>query len=127
MRLRSDVKRVISLYMQGRKQLLDGFIPQLTGLRAALERCPVFATHCFVRSSILFVYDHATNKTALRMIDLSKPHAAGSDGSGAPIRLDHRTPYAEGSNSEDGYLTGLDTLIELCNELNAEARPGSIN
>jgi hypothetical protein len=31
-------------------------------------------------------------------------------------RLDHRTPWVEG-NEEDGYLFGLDRMIEIFDEL----------
>lgn len=59
-----------------------------------------------VGSSLLFVHD-ASGKASIWMIDFGKtvplPH---------PMTLNHRTPWVEG-NREDGYLWGMDNLIEI--------------
>ena len=62
-----------------------------------------------IGSSLLFVYDK--QQTSVHIIDFGKttPLPAG-------VRVDHRSPWRE-ANHEDGYLFGLDNLIELWREL----------
>lgn len=59
-----------------------------------------------IGSSLLFVYD-SSGLTGIHMIDFGKtiqlPQGAN---------VDHRSEWVEG-NHEDGYLWGLDNLIEL--------------
>lgn len=59
-----------------------------------------------VGSSLLFVHD-ASGKARVWMIDFGKTVPLQ-----APQTLDHRTPWLEG-NREDGYLLGLDNLIDI--------------
>ena len=72
--------------------------------------CQFIRDHCcflqVVGSSLLFVHD-ASGQARVWMIDFGKtvllpPHQT----------LDHRTPWKEG-NREDGYLWGLDNLIDI--------------
>lgn len=79
--------------------------------RAALFTCltsPVLPVpHSqVVGSSLLFVHD-ASGKARVWMIDFGKTVPLPE-----PQTLDHRTPWVEG-NREDGYLWGLDNLIDI--------------
>lgn len=67
------------------------------------------ATYIFLQvvgSSLLFVHDWM-GRTGVWMIDFGKTAALPPD-----LTLDHRTPWVEG-NREDGYLWGLDNLIDI--------------
>lgn len=63
-----------------------------------------------VGSSLLFVHD-ASGKARVWMIDFGKT---------VPLpdhqTLDHRTAWVEG-NREDGYLVGLDNLIDILSSM----------
>lgn len=63
-----------------------------------------------VGSSLLFVHD-ASGKARVWMIDFGKTVLLP-----APRTLDHRTPWVEG-NREDGYLWGLDNLIDILSSM----------
>uniref|UniRef100_A0A3P8S8Q6 Kinase n=1 Tax=Amphiprion percula TaxID=161767 RepID=A0A3P8S8Q6_AMPPE len=67
-----------------------------------------------VGSSLLFVHDW-TGKTGVWMIDFGKTVSLPTHHT-----LDHRTPWAEG-NREDGYLWGLDNLIDVLTDIFGEA------
>ena len=105
--------------MQKRREVLTSFLAEMKELRTTLEGCDVFLEHSFIRSSLLFVYDAESNRTRVRMIDF--PHTVRPvDAAGAPRRLDHRSPWEKG-NHEDGYLTGVDNIIDIFEELLAAA------
>lgn len=63
-----------------------------------------------IGSSLLFVYDNSGLAT-IHMIDFGKttPLPPG-------LTITHRTEWTEGTH-EDGYLYGLDNLIEIWREL----------
>ena len=119
---REQVRCVIAQYLQRRRELLMAFVRQLRKLRSTLEACAVFRTHTFIRSSILFVYDAVSHRPQLRIIDLPKTSAAGLDANGQPLTLNHRSVWRE-ENHEDGYLTGLDNLVNIFDELLAAEMP----
>jgi len=104
------VQEVIQLYVQQRRQLLESFLPQLRHLRSTLEACDTFMQHEFVRTSVLLVYSNATNSTSVHIIDLTRvSHLGGT-------RITHRNEWEPG-NHEDGYLVGLDNLINQFEEV----------
>ena len=63
-----------------------------------------------IGSSLLFVYD-STDLCSVHLIDFGKTISLPSG-----ISIDHRSQWEEG-NHEDGYLWGLDNLIELWRDL----------
>uniref|UniRef100_A0A3Q3L8R5 Kinase n=1 Tax=Labrus bergylta TaxID=56723 RepID=A0A3Q3L8R5_9LABR len=109
-------------YMQWRETLsstttlgfrIEGFrwdLQRLKQLRQVLEASDFFKSHEVVGSSLLFVHDW-TGSTGVWMIDFGKTAALPSH-----LMLDHRTPWEEG-NREDGYLWGLDNLIDILSNM----------
>ncbi|XP_007251078.2 inositol-trisphosphate 3-kinase Cb [Astyanax mexicanus] len=103
---REQVMKALDDFVDGNKQILRSYLQRLKELRSGLETSEFFRSHEVVGSSLLFVHD-ASGQARVWMIDFGKtvplpPHQT----------LDHRTPWAEG-NREDGYLWGLDNLVEI--------------
>ena len=68
--------------------------------------CCLFISLQVIGSSLLFVYD-SNGQVSISMIDFGKTLPL-PDG----VIIGHRTQWQEG-NHEDGYLFGLDNLIEV--------------
>ncbi|KAG8008325.1 Inositol-trisphosphate 3-kinase C [Nibea albiflora] len=103
---RDQVMEALDNFVESNTQIVLGYLRRLKQLRQVLEASDFFRTHEVVGSSLLFVHDW-TGMTGVWMIDFGKTVALPSQ-----ITLDHRTPWVEG-NREDGYLWGLDNLIDI--------------
>ncbi|KAM9358831.1 inositol-trisphosphate 3-kinase Cb [Symphorus nematophorus] len=103
---REQVMQALEDFVAGNTQILKLYLQRLEELRSVLEQSQFFRTHEVVGSSLLFVHD-ASGKARVWMIDFGKTVPLP-----APRMLDHRTPWVEG-NREDGYLWGLDNLIDI--------------
>ncbi|XP_067275177.1 inositol-trisphosphate 3-kinase Cb [Pseudorasbora parva] len=107
---KEQVMKALVDFVDGNTQLLRSYLLRLEELRSALETSEFFKTHEVVGSSLLFVHD-ASGLARVWMIDFGKTIPLPP-----PQTLDHRTPWAEG-NREDGYLWGLDNLIQIFSEM----------
>uniref|UniRef100_A0A4X2M0E7 Kinase n=1 Tax=Vombatus ursinus TaxID=29139 RepID=A0A4X2M0E7_VOMUR len=105
-----QVTRVLEDFVDGDRNLLRKYVKRLEELRGTLENSPFFQTHEVVGSSLLFVHDR-TGLAKVWMIDFGKTVPLP-----APQTLSHRLPWEEG-NHEDGYLWGLDNVIQLLDRL----------
>ncbi|XP_023260762.1 inositol-trisphosphate 3-kinase C-like [Seriola lalandi dorsalis] len=103
---REQVMQALEDFVDGNTQILKLYLQRLEDLRSVLEQSQFFRTHEVVGSSLLFVHD-ASGKARVWMIDFGKTVPLPD-----PRTLDHRTPWLEG-NREDGYLWGLDNLIDI--------------
>eukprot|EP00038_Savillea_parva_P002574 m.115560 g.115560 ORF g.115560 m.115560 type:complete len:496 (-) comp10882_c1_seq2:1488-2975(-) len=106
---RKEVEEVIESFLPPpdssvRRDIVDGLIGVLKELRAALEMSTFFMEHEFIGSSLLILYDRTGTKGAW-MIDFGKTTKVDR-----PIT--HMKPWELG-NHEDGYLLGLDALIDI--------------
>lgn len=103
---KEQVMKALEDFVEGNTKILKLYLHQLEELKSVLEKSPFFRTHEVVGSSLLFVHD-ASVKARVWMIDFGKTVPLPE-----PQTLDHRTPWVEG-NREDGYLWGLDNLIDI--------------
>lgn len=103
---REQVREALDNFVDSNATIVWGYLIRLKQLRQVLEASEFFKAHEVVGSSLLFVHDW-TGRTGVWMIDFGKTAALPSH-----LTLDHRTPWVEG-NREDGYLWGLDNLIEI--------------
>uniref|UniRef100_A0A3Q3EH13 Kinase n=1 Tax=Labrus bergylta TaxID=56723 RepID=A0A3Q3EH13_9LABR len=107
---REQVIEALDNFVDSNTTILWGYLRRLKQLRQVLEASDFFKSHEVVGSSLLFVHDW-TGSTGVWMIDFGKTAALPSH-----LMLDHRTPWEEG-NREDGYLWGLDNLIDILSNM----------
>lgn len=85
------------------------YIQRLKAIRATLQRSDFFQTHEVIGSSLLFVHDR--NQASIWMIDFAKTVSLPM---GANIT--HINEWIVG-NHEDGYLIGINNLIQIFEEI----------
>lgn len=105
-RTKEDVDKVFTEFIGDDDQIRKKYIRRLKAIGATLESSPFFRSHEVVGSSLLFVHD-ADGQASVWMIDFGKttPLQEG-------MWLNHRTAWEEG-NHEDGYLWGLDNMVDI--------------
>ncbi|XP_063287188.1 inositol-trisphosphate 3-kinase C isoform X1 [Pelobates fuscus] len=103
---RDEIVRALEDFVDGNKLILKNYLVRLKDLRTELEKSDFFKSHEVVGSSLLFVHD-SSGLAKVWMIDFGKTVRL-------PYKqtLNHRSPWVEG-NREDGYLWGLDNLINI--------------
>lgn len=87
------------------------YLQRLKTIRATLKSSPFFATHEMVGSSLLFVHD--AKNAGIWMIDFAKTLPLPQ----SLPRIHHDTEWQVG-NHEDGYLIGVNNLIDIFEEIN---------
>ena len=105
----AELQATLKAFLQDRQPLTLELVDRLEALRSALELSEWFRTHEIVGSSLLITYDMATPAhapPAVWMIDFANVSEVD-----ASVTLTHRTPWEKG-NREEGYLLGLDNLID---------------
>lgn len=107
---REQVTEAFQDFVKGNKNILTSYLSRLKALRDTLEVSTFFKTHEVIGSSLLFVHDK-NEKAKVWMIDFGKttPLQEGQT-------LSHRATWEEG-NREDGYLFGLDHLIDIIQDM----------
>ncbi|KAK9411962.1 inositol-trisphosphate 3-kinase B [Crotalus adamanteus] len=109
-RTKEQVMDAFREFTKGNHNILNSYRNRLKGIHDTLEASPFFKTHEVIGSSLLFIHDKR-EQAKVWMIDFGKttPLPEGQV-------LQHNVPWIEG-NREDGYLWGLDNLIEILTEL----------
>lgn len=109
-RSKEDVTQVFKDFIEGNKNIINSYITRLEEIKRALKASEFFKKHEVIGSSLLFIHDH-TERAEVWLIDFGKTTAL-PDGQ----YLDHYRPWEEG-NREDGYLWGLDNLLQTLSSL----------
>ncbi|XP_062916439.1 inositol-trisphosphate 3-kinase C-like [Mobula hypostoma] len=105
-KLKEQVMAALEDFVDSNKNILKKYLTRLKDLRIALEGSEFFRTHEVVGSSLLFVHDDS-GMAKVWMIDFGKTMLLPDQET-----LNHRVAWEEG-NREDGYLWGLDNLINI--------------
>ncbi|KAK8729339.1 hypothetical protein OTU49_008773 [Cherax quadricarinatus] len=113
-RSREEVVGTMSGFLKGRESTKRQVLERLAHLRRVFTDSPFFQKHEVIGSSILIIYDD--EKAGVWMIDFAKtvPVPEG-------IKISHRKPWKLG-NHEEGYLTGIDNLIKVVEEVPTKTR-----
>ncbi|CAB4060044.1 ITPK [Lepeophtheirus salmonis] len=85
------------------------YLERLKKIRQALDKSEFFKNHELIGSSLLFVHDD--DKASIWMIDFGKTVQIPES-----LSIDHKSPWEVG-NHEDGYLIGMDNLINIFERL----------
>lgn len=107
---REQVTEAFREFTQGNPNILITYRDRLKDIRATLEISPFFKCHEVIGSSLLFIHDKK-EQAKVWMIDFGKTTPL-PDGQ----TLQHDVPWQEG-NREDGYLSGLNNLIDILTEM----------
>ncbi|XP_004641227.1 inositol-trisphosphate 3-kinase B [Octodon degus] len=111
---REQVTEAFREFTKGNYNILVAYRDRLKAIRTTLEVSPFFKCHEVIGSSLLFIHDKK-EQAKVWMIDFGKttPLPEGQT-------LQHDVPWQEG-NREDGYLSGLNNLIEILTEMSQDA------
>ncbi|XP_006871343.1 PREDICTED: inositol-trisphosphate 3-kinase B [Chrysochloris asiatica] len=103
---REQVTEAFREFTKGNQNILIAYRDRLKDIRTTLEVSPFFKCHEVIGSSLLFIHDKK-EQAKVWMIDFGKttPLPEGQT-------LRHDVPWQEG-NREDGYLSGLNNLIDI--------------
>jgi len=106
---REEIKKHFANFVEGYPDAGKMYIERLIKLREALQFSKFFNKHEVIGSSILFV--HNESKSNIWMIDFGKTKELPED-----LEIDHNSAWEVG-NHEDGYLIGLDNIIDLLRQI----------
>ncbi|XP_030382399.1 inositol-trisphosphate 3-kinase B isoform X2 [Scaptodrosophila lebanonensis] len=108
---REQIKAAFSEFLSGFAHILPRYIQRLRAIRATLDVSEFFKTHEVIGSSLLFVHDNT--HASVWLIDFAKTVELPAD-----LHIDHNSAWKVG-NHEDGYLIGINNLIDIFVELQA--------
>jgi len=110
---REAVQSTLAIFLNRCPNVKRDLLSRLKYIREKFQDSSFFQTHEVVGSSILIIYD--SKHVGAWMIDFAKTLSL-PDG----VNVTHRKLWQQG-NHEEGYLTGIDNLIEAIETLNIDA------
>ncbi|BES93066.1 inositol-trisphosphate 3-kinase [Nesidiocoris tenuis] len=117
-RTHSQIKEAFTDFTNGFPHAVPKYIKRLKAIKATLEISNFFLSHEMIGSSLLFVHDQKTANVWL--IDFAKTLELPPK-----MKIDHNSSWVVG-NHEDGYLIGINNLINIFTEMAAEQQTQSI-
>ncbi|XP_073834750.1 inositol-trisphosphate 3-kinase A-like isoform X3 [Musca autumnalis] len=109
---REQIKAAFKEFVSGFPHAMPRYLQRLRAIRATLECSDFFRSHEVIGSSLLFVHDR--NQANVWLIDFAKTvHLPENH------FISHSSTWKVG-NHEDGYLIGINNLIEIYTELEME-------
>ncbi|XP_026837853.1 inositol-trisphosphate 3-kinase A isoform X4 [Drosophila erecta] len=108
---REQIKLAFLEFLSGHPHILPRYIQRLRAIRATLAVSEFFQTHEVIGSSLLFVHDQT--HASIWLIDFAKTVELPPQ-----LQIDHYSAWKVG-NHEDGYLIGINNLIDIFVELQA--------
>ncbi|XP_026195479.1 inositol-trisphosphate 3-kinase A [Anabas testudineus] len=112
-RSKQNVTQVFKDFVGGNSSILKSYLRRLSEIRQALQTSEFFKIHEVIGSSLLFIHDH-TGNAQVWIIDFGKTTALPEGQT-----LNHAISWKEG-NREDGYLWGLENLINTLESISNE-------
>ncbi|XP_026163374.1 inositol-trisphosphate 3-kinase A [Mastacembelus armatus] len=112
-RSKQAVIQVFKDFTGGDINITKSYLSRLMAIQQALKTSEFFKRHEVIGSSLLFIHDH-TGKAEVWIIDFGKTTAIPEG-----MMLKHDIPWQEG-NREDGYLWGLENLIQTLESVSTE-------
>ncbi|XP_075156151.1 inositol-trisphosphate 3-kinase A-like isoform X2 [Haematobia irritans] len=114
---REQIKAAFREFISGFPHAMPRYLQRLRAIRATLECSDFFRSHEVIGSSLLFVHDR--KQANVWLIDFAKTvHLPENH------FIDHSSTWKVG-NHEDGYLIGINNLIEIYSELEMEINTAS--
>ncbi|XP_050059106.1 inositol-trisphosphate 3-kinase A isoform X2 [Aphis gossypii] len=108
---RDQVIEAFRDFVAGFPHVIPKYIARLRVIRDMLMESKFFTTHEVIGSSLLFVHD--SKNANIWLIDFAKTLILPPD-----IRINHTSEWVVG-NHEDGYLIGINNLLDIFTEMNA--------
>lgn len=106
---RDQICEAFREFTEGFPHAMPKYIQRLKAIRATLEYSEFFKSHEVIGSSLLFVHDR--HKASVWLIDFAKTVALPES-----VAITHDSKWKVG-NHEDGYLIGINNLIEIFSEV----------
>ncbi|XP_026814150.1 inositol-trisphosphate 3-kinase A-like [Rhopalosiphum maidis] len=108
---RDQVIEAFRDFVAGFPHVIPKYITRLRAIRDMLVESKFFTTHEVIGSSLLFVHD--SKNANIWLIDFAKTLILPPD-----IRINHTSEWVVG-NHEDGYLIGINNLLDIFTEMNS--------
>ncbi|XP_028981799.1 inositol-trisphosphate 3-kinase B isoform X3 [Diachasma alloeum] len=109
-RTREQVTEALKKFVEDYPHAVPKYLQRLKAIRATLKASPFFASHEVVGSSLLFVHD--AQNAGVWMIDFAKTLPLPSH----LHKIRHDAEWEVG-NHEDGYLIGVNNIIDIFEDI----------